>query len=78
MRLCKIDSGSAGAFWRQIDISALALRHHKIDGATMTETTTAPTTAQKHNESEIYDRQIRLWGAEAQVCQEMGREMSHY
>jgi hypothetical protein len=37
--------------------------------------TTAPTTAQKHNESEIYDRQIRLWGVEAQVCQETGREL---
>lgn len=38
----------------------------------MTETT-APKEAKKHNESEIYDRQIRLWGAEAQVSEEMGR-----
>ena len=24
--------------------------------------------APKRNESDVYDRQIRLWGAEAQVC----------
>ena len=30
-------------------------------------TETEPAAAPKHTESEIYDRQIRLWGAEAQV-----------
>lgn len=29
---------------------------------------TAAATPIKRNESDVYDRQIRLWGAEAQVC----------
>ena len=27
-----------------------------------------PTTAPTRDASDVYDRQIRLWGAEAQVC----------